>query len=137
MSQQEFVNVYKTEMCENPPPLQNNKRRVCQNIIALKYYQNVELFLSPTAVGTDPRADNMRDRFVCIKRREVLSSKKRLLAVMLMTGAMSQSLAACGGGSSNPVYASTRPAAIRLAPPPAALLDVIRRRSGFRVLELR
>lgn len=48
------------------PPLTKITTKGCQNgIIALKYYQNVGAFLSPTAVGTDRRADNLR---VCLLR---------------------------------------------------------------------
>lgn len=84
------------------PPLTKITTKGCQNsIIALKYYQNVGAFLSPTAVGTDRRADKLRDRLLRMKKERGFIMKKRLLA-MLMTGAMVASLAACGGGSSTP-----------------------------------
>lgn len=84
------------------PPLTKITTKGCQNsIIALKYYQNVGAFLSPTAVGTDRRADNLRDCLLRMKKERGFIMKKRLLA-MLMTGAMVASLAACGGGSSTP-----------------------------------
>ena len=84
------------------PPLTKITTKGCQNgIIALKYYQNVGAFLSPTAVGTDRRADNLRVCLLRMKKERGFIMKKRLLA-MLMTGAMVASLAACGGGSSTP-----------------------------------
>ncbi len=84
------------------PPLTKITTKGCQNsIIALKYYQNVGAFLSPTAVGTDRRADKLRDCLLRMKKERGFIMKKRLLA-MLMTGAMVASLAACGGGSSTP-----------------------------------
>ena len=84
------------------PHLTKITTKGCQNgIIALKYYQNVGAFLSPTAVGTDRRADNLRVCLLRMKKERGFIMKKRLLA-MLMTGAMVASLAACGGGSSTP-----------------------------------
>ena len=84
------------------PPLTKITTKGCQNsIIALKYYQNVGAFLSPTAVGIDRRADKLRDCLLRMKKERGFIMKKRLLA-MLMTGAMVASLAACGGGSSTP-----------------------------------
>lgn len=84
------------------PPLTKITTKGCQNgIIALEYYQNVGAFLSPTAVGTDRRADKLRDCLLRMKKERGFIMKKRLLA-MLMTGAMVASLAACGGGSSTP-----------------------------------
>lgn len=90
------------------PPLTKITTKGCQNgIIALKYYQNVGAFLSPTAVGTDRRADNLRDCLLRMKKERGFIMKKRLLA-MLMTGAMVASLAACGGGSSTPAGGDTQ-----------------------------
>lgn len=84
------------------PPLTKITTKGCQNgIIALKYYQNVGAFLSPTAVGTDRRADNLRVCLLRMKKERGFIMKKRLLA-MLMTGAMVASLAACSGGSPTP-----------------------------------
>lgn len=84
------------------PPLTKITTKGCQNsIIALKYYQNVGAFLSPTAVGTDRRADKLRDCLLRMKKERGFIMKKRLLA-MLMTGAMVASLAACDGDSSTP-----------------------------------
>ena len=93
---------------QKSPPLTKITTTGCQNdIIALKYYQNVGAFLSPTAVGTDRRADNMRDCLLRMKKERGFIMKKRLLA-MLMTGAMVASLAACGGGSSTPAGGDTQ-----------------------------
>lgn len=100
-------------------------RKACQTSkIALKYYQNVGAFLSPTAVGTDRRADNMRDCLLRIKKERGFIMKKRLLA-MLMTGAMVASLAACGGGSSTPANDTQKDGGDKTSSTSGCSVDVI------------
>ena len=107
------------------PPLTKITTKGCQNgIIALKYYQNVGAFLSPTAVGTDRRADNLRVCLLRMKKERGFIMKKRLLA-MLMTGAMVASLAACGGGSSTPANDTQKDGGDKTSSTSGCSVDVI------------